>query len=206
MFSIHFTPASGDLIINATNSDPSTYENESSGTVTINVAADVDIEVVDKDDVAIGTARVFIEADSGGAYPSYESVAITSSGTTATVVHSAHGMFNGQMVCIRGVENDQYYNGIFTITYIDTGSYSYVMDGTPGASPATGTSITATFVLMEELTTGGGLATESIKVVGSQPIQGYVRKTDGPIYKQSDISGDFTTDGFTAKITLISDE
>lgn len=207
-YDLEFSAASGDLIVNATDSDPTNYEITGGGSsVTINVSADVDIEVVDSDDVAIVGARVFIEAASGGAYPSYESCSITSSGTLATVTHSAHGMFNGQTVCIRGVENDQYYNGLFTITYIDAGSYSYTMDGTPSASPATGTSITATFVLMEELTIAGGLATESVKVAGSQPIQGHIRKTSGtPIYKQSSVSGNFTTDGFSAKVTLISDE
>jgi len=205
-YDIHFTDSAGNLIINATDSDPSTYENESSGTVTINVSADVDIEVVDSGDNAIVGARVFIEADSGGSYPSYEAVTqITASGTTATVSHTAHGMFDGQKVCIRGATNSQYYNGVFTITYIDVDSYSYTMDGSP-PSPATGT-ITATFVLMNELTIAGGLATESVKVVGSQPIQGWVRYMNPPdYYKDGNISGDFDSDGFSAKITLVDDD
>ena len=80
------------------------------------------------------------------------------------------------------------------------------MSGDP-ASPATGTSITATLVLMQKLTSALGIAEETVKYTGEQPIQGHVRYTGGtPKYKQCDISGDFGSEGFTTKITLISDE
>lgn len=201
-YDIHFTPSSGDLTINATDSNPSTYENLSSGTVTINISANVEITVVDSSGDPLVGARVFVEADSGGNYPSYESVTIVSSGTTATVTHTTHGMFNGQQVAIRGA-NEQYYNGVFTITYINVNSYSYTMSGDP-ASPATGT-ITATFVFMEEVTVALGIATESVKYNGDQDLQGYARYNPDPFYKQGNLSGTFTTDGFIATSQLGDD-
>lgn len=204
-YDIEFSAASGDLVINATDSNPGTYEITGGGSsVTINVSADVDIEVVDELDNPIVGARVFIEADSGGNYPSYASVSITASGTTATVSHTSHGLISGQYVCIRGAENSQYYNGVFQITYVSDNSYTYTMSGSP-PSPATGT-ITSTFVLMNELTVSGGLATESVKYKGDQPIQGKVRYSSDPYYKEGLISGDFVGDGFTAKIMLVEDD
>jgi len=206
-YDVEFSAASGDLIVNATNSNPSNYSITGGGSsVTINVSADIDIEVVDIDDQAIENARVLIEADSDGVYPSYASVSIVASGTTATVTHSSHGMYTGQYVIIRGVENSQYYNGIFQITVSDSSTYTYTMSGSP-PSPATGTSITATMRMMQELTISNGTASESVKYVGDQPIQGWIRKMTGtPIYKEQPISGDFTVDGFSAKYQLVLDE
>jgi hypothetical protein len=68
-------------------------------------------------------------------------VSITAVGTTATVVHTAHGLTNGDKILIAGA-NEGDYNGTFVTTYIDVDSYSYTMGGSP-SSPATGT-ITAT--------------------------------------------------------------
>lgn len=205
-YDIEFSAASGDLIINATNSDPSTYEITGSGSsVTINISADIDIEVVTEDDVAIENARVFIEADSDGSYPSYKSVtSITRVSDTATVSCTGHGLYNQQYAIIRGA-NQQEYNGIHQITYIDANSFSYTVSGTPD-TPATGT-ITLTMRMMQELTTALGIASESIKYVGSQPIQGWIRKcTSTPIYKETTISGTFTADGFSGKYMLVLDE
>lgn len=201
-----YNNSGGAVTILVDGGDSPTYRNGAGASTTISLSASVDIEVVDSGDNPIVGARCFVEADSGGSYPSYEVVtSITAVGTTATVTHTAHGLFDGQLVCIRDATNSQYYNGIFTITYISVDSYSYTMSGSP-PSPATGT-ITATFVLMSELTISGGLATESVKVVGTQPIQGHVRYQNPPeYYKEGSLSGDFGSDGFSVKITLVDDD
>lgn len=69
------------------------------------------------------------------------SVTITSSGTTATVSHSSHGLATGVEVTIAGA-NESAYNGTFAITVVDDDSYTYTL-GSATTSPATGT-ITST--------------------------------------------------------------
>lgn len=67
--------------------------------------------------------------------------ALTSDGTTATCVVPDHDFADGDPVVIAGA-NESAYNGTFNITYVDTNTFTYIMDSTT-TSPATGT-ITAT--------------------------------------------------------------
>jgi hypothetical protein len=63
--------------------------------------------------------------------------AVTSSGSTVTVVLSAHGFVTGQDVTVRGAAQAAY-NGRFNITVIDEDTFSYAFGGS-GVTPATGT-------------------------------------------------------------------
>jgi hypothetical protein len=134
-------------------------------------------------------------------------VSIAGSGTTATVTHTGHGLVTGQKVLIGGVTDDDVYNGVFTITYVSTTSYTYT---TPAAitkaSPA-GT-ITATYVVMFGLTNSSGILSEDQDWSVAQVVSGRVRKSSAsPYYQQSLISGSIsTTSGLDITIFLIKDE
>lgn len=70
--------------------------------------------------------------------PTVSVTSITRSGATATVTTAtSHGLSNGDYAVIAGA-NQTEYNGVFKITFIDSGSFSYTVSGTP-ATPATGT-------------------------------------------------------------------
>lgn len=63
---------------------------------------------------------------------------ITRSGSVATVVTSTvHGLVNADTVVIAGATQPEY-NGTFIITYVNTTTFTYKVEGTP-ATPATGT-------------------------------------------------------------------
>ncbi|GJQ44861.1 MAG: hypothetical protein JETCAE04_06150 [Candidatus Jettenia caeni] len=62
---------------------------------------------------------------------------ITRTSTTATATVSSHGYTTGDVVTIAGATQSQY-NGTFTITVIDTNSFTYTVTGSP-TTPATGT-------------------------------------------------------------------
>ena len=197
---------SANVIINATDSNPSTYQNTGTppGTTVINNAVTLKVTVKDSSGTGIVGARVLLEADAGGTAPHEESVIIVSTGTTATVTHSAHGLGTGQMVIIRSA-NEQYYNGVFTITYIGVDSYSYTMLGDP-ADTATGT-ITATQAFMSELTIAGGIAEESFAAGATQPYTGVARKSTGiPYYRDSSFSGTDCSGGIDIPVQMELDE
>jgi len=166
----------------------------------------VGVTVKDVDTLsAIQDARVIIEAETGGALPSGASVTITRSGSTATVAHTAHGMSNGQVVVIRGANQDEY-NGRYTISNVSTNAYDYTVTGTP-TSPATGT-ITATAQILQGLTDASGVVQNtSFAYSSSQPIKGWVRKAStGTKYKQGNIVGTISSSGFDTTILMIGDE
>lgn len=154
----------------------------------------------------IQNARVFTETSDGtGPFPFEDSITITRSGSTATVSHSSHGMTTNDKIVIRGADQNEY-NGIQTITYIDANSYSFSVTGTP-TTPATGT-IICSFVPIEGLTDSSGNITTSRVYSSSQPIKGKVRKSSSaPYYKSAGILGTVNNStGFEANIQLISDD
>ena len=151
--------------------------NTGAGTVTV-VSGLVTIKftVKNTEGTLLENARVFIEAQTGGTLPSDASVTITSSGTTASVSHTAHGLSAGDKVTIRG-SDDQIYNGTYAISNVTTDAYDYTMSTTPAVSPATGT-ITATTFIMGGLTNALGVFEITDFAYGAdQPIRGYVRKS-----------------------------
>lgn len=67
---------------------------------------------------------------------STDSVSITRSSNTATVTHTAHGLFTGMRVIIAGCTQTDY-NGSYIITKTGANTYTYTVSGSP-ATPATG--------------------------------------------------------------------
>jgi len=184
-----------------------TYRNGTSASTVIN-AGSVSATVTCKTTAAaaIQNARVFVKASDGtGPFPYQASVTISNSGTTATVTHATHGMLSGDKVLIDGASHWQN-NGVFTITYISAGSYSYTLPSAPGSSP-TGT-IVATFVALEGLTDASGQITMSRVFASAQPITGWARKgSASPFYKTGLITGSVSASaGFSTTVVMVSDE
>jgi hypothetical protein len=183
-----------------------TYKNVGASTTIIIVGlVSVTVTVTDLSNTVVENARVLLLAAAGGPMPFDTTVTITNSGTTATVTHSAHGMATNDKVQIKGASLLAN-NGVFSITYIDSGSYSYTMGSTPGSSP-TGT-IKATYVALSGLTNASGIITMSRAFSSSQPVSGRVRKAaGGTLYKTSSIVGDISSSsGFVSTIQMIPDE
>jgi hypothetical protein len=202
-----YNNSGGAVTINVTSggSAPSIRNSDGSST-TVNNSVTVTVTAKNANDlVAIESARVLMEADTGGDLPSGDSVTITRSGATATVTHASHGMASGTQVVIRGAAEDEY-NGVYTISNVSGGAYDYTVSGTP-ATPATGT-ITATAVILSDVTdVSGVLQTTSFNYTSDQPITGKVRKsTSGTRYKTGTLTGTITSTGLDTTILLIPDE
>lgn len=196
--------STGNVItINVTGASPTVLD--TSGT-TILVVSPVTTTVTVRDNTGalLQDARVYLEAADGtAALPFEDSVSISVVTTTATVTHTAHGMADGDQVMISGC-NQSGYNGAKTITYIDANSYSYTV---VNAGAATGT-IIATGILLNELTTAGGIADDIRSISTAQPVTGWVRKSSGaPYFKTFPISGTVsTTSGLSINVQMILDQ
>lgn len=209
-YDIHFSAASGNLIINCGGSpkaNPSSVENDSSGTVTINNTVNISITTKDaSDDSNITGALVYIRAlDGTGDYPYQESVSIVSSGGTATVTHTGHGLQTDEYVRISGA-NEPEYNGVKQITVTGTDTYTYTITGSP-SSPATGTPV-STFVLLFATSDGSGEATAVMRYKTlDQPFTGWARKSSGtPLYKTGILSGTVANADYSTTVYLVDDE
>lgn len=180
--------------------DTPTVRNGTGASTVVNNSITITVVAKTVDNTLVSGARVLLLADSGGVLPANASVTITRSGSTAIVSHTNHGLKNGAMVMIKGA-NEQEYNGVHTITYIDANSYSYTVSGTP-STPATG-SITATAVIISGLTDSSGEISVSYSITGTQPLIGRVRKsTSAPYYKTAIISGNAVS-GSNLSLTAI---
>ena len=177
------------------------------GTVNTVTATDVSVTCVDSSTgSAISGARVLMKAASGGDLPFEDSVTITSSGTTATVTHTSHGLRTGLKVLISGA-NESNYNGVFTITVSDANTYTYTMSGST-SSPATGT-IKCTSVIIDDTTNGSGVASASPKHrhTTDQPVSIIARKgSASTYYKQGDGSADILVTGLSETVFMVKDE
>ena len=198
---------SGGLVtinIVGTGDTPTVRNGASASTVVSNTVA---ISVIIQDTLGseISGVRVLIEADSGGALPSDDSVTITRSGSTATVTHTAHGIVTGQRVAIRFAAQIEY-NGIYTVTVTNANTYTYTVAGTP-ATPATGL-ITSTAVILDGTTdVNGFIENTGYSFGGSQPIRGAARKsTTSPYYRSAQITGVIEAIGFSTTVLMIADE
>ena len=173
--------------------------NVSSGAVTVKATA------VTESGTPVESARVHLEADTGGSLPYNVTVTISNTGTTATVTHTSHGLETNDKVVIRGASLDAN-NGVFSITKTGVNTYTYTMGSTPGSSP-TGT-IKSTFVVLNGLTDSNGEITMSRVFPGDQPATGRIRKSSSaPFYKNAALTGtvDSGTGGsFTG--VMISDD
>ena len=206
---IHFSASTGNLIINCggnPKANPSSVENDSTGTVTINNTVNVTITVRDaSDDSLVDGALVYLRTSSAaGDYPYQESVFIVSSAGTATVTHTGHGLQTDEYVRIAGA-NENEYNGAHQITVTGVDTYTYVVSGTP-ASPATGT-ITSTFIILFG-TTSSGVATAVMRYKAlDQPFTGIARRSSStPLYKQGILSGTIENADYSTTVYLVDDE
>jgi hypothetical protein len=155
---------------------------------------------------AIAGARVWVPVSSGaGGRPYNASVTITSSGGTATVAHTGHGLANNDWVWIQGA-NELEYNGTRQITVTGVDSYTYIISGGP-ASPATGT-ITSTFVIINAATNGSGDATATYTYAANQPVSGRARTASGATkYKTAPIAGTISSlTGLSLTVQMIPDQ
>jgi hypothetical protein len=177
------------------------------GTVNIVNAPEVTVTCLSAaDSTAIQNARVLMTAASGGDLPFEDSVTITSSGTTATVSHTSHGLRTGLKVLIAGATQSPY-NGVFTITVVDANSYTYTMS-TTAASPATGT-IVATSVIIDGVTNSSGVATASPRhrYTTDQPVLIIARQgTVSTYYKQGQVNSSIVQTGLSSTVFMIEDE
>lgn len=221
---------SGSPITTTTTGDEAILVNVASGqTLTINVASgatvpsvkndgagdvnvvagavSITITAVETDGTPVGSARVFVETNTGtGSLPYQDSVSITRSGSTATVTHTAHGLSTGDKVVIRGA-NEREYVGIWTISNVTTNTYDFTVSGTP-ATPATGT-IVSSFVFISDVTNGSGVVSSPSRTLSTdQAIKGNVRKSSSsPYYKTGSVVGTATTaDGLSTTVVMLRDE
>lgn len=184
---IHIKRTTGTVTINIDGGTTPSYRTDGATVVIVSGTVTVAVNVKDAATGAnIQNARVFTETSDGtGPFPFEATVTITRSGATATVAHTAHNMATNDKVVIRGA-NQQEYNGIHQITFIDANSYSFAVSGTP-TTPATGT-IKSSFVPVEGLTDSSGNISATRVYATDQPIKGTVRKsTSSPLYKAGGI-------------------
>jgi hypothetical protein len=194
------------LMSNGTNINEAKITTTGGGSVVVKTIVTVRVTAKDGSDLSvIENARVQLEAGATGDLPYEDSVTIVQSGGTATVTHTAHGMFNNDVVVIRGANEDEY-NGNHTITNVSTNSYDYTVD-TGASSPATG-SITATAVILSGLTSAQGIveATE-FNYTNDQDVIGYVRKSSSsPYYKNTQLTGTIADTGYDVVASMAPDE
>jgi hypothetical protein len=186
--------------------DVPTYTNVSAATTTI-VSGQVALTITVKD-INTGSnmqdARVLVAVTDGTNFPYLASITIVSTGTTATVTHTGHGLVTGNKVEILGATQIEY-NGVHSITYASSSTYTYTLSGST-TSPATGT-ITATMVLIDGLTDVNGEISDTRSYANNQAITGRVRRSTSPnFYKTAPISGTVSkTAGFSATVQMIPD-
>ena len=202
---IDITATTGTVTLNVLNGgDTPTYKTAGAAVVVSN-SKTLTITVREADGgAAVENARVFLEADAGGALPSDSPVAITRSGSTATVTHLAHGLQTGDRVAIRGALQDEY-NGLKTITVTGVNSYTYTVSGSP-TTPATG-STECTAVVATGTTNALGVFTTGFAFVVVQPVRGWVRKNSAsPYLQQAPILDTITTLGLSTTVAMVADE
>lgn len=158
----------------------------------------------------VASARAFVLAGDVGPLPYKASVTITRVTTTATVAHTAHGLSNGDKVFIVGADQNEY-NGTKTISNVSANAYDFTVSGSP-TTPATGT-ITSTAVIIDELTTAGGIADDTRSYSADQDIdqvRSWIRKgsaADDPKYRTAPVAGTIDKDaGLSVVVQMQQDE
>ena len=205
----HVKRTSGTVTINVVGGSGNfTYKSEGATVVIVIDPIATEIHVVD---IITGgdiqNARVFLVASDGtGDLPFEESVTITRVTTVATVAHTAHGLVVGDIALIAGADQQEYNGAQTVVTVPGVNSYTFTVAGSP-TTPATGI-ITSTGGYFNDLTSAGGLVTDTRTIASDQPVTGIVRKaTASPFYKSSPLTG--TVDnvtGLSVLVQLIKDE
>jgi len=200
-------PSAATVIVNILEGgDSPSVDNVNTSTVNI-VLAPVTASILVKDNAGavLQNARVYLEAsDDTAALPFEDPISVSVTSTVATVTHTAHGMAIGDQVKITGL-NEAGYNGaktIVTSANANTYTYTVVNDGA-----ATGTPL-ATGILINELTTAGGIADDTRSIATAQPLTGHVRKSSAsPFFRSFPITGTLsTTTGLSINVQMILDE
>ena len=164
------------------------------------------VNVKDNLGANLQNARVIVEAADGlGDLPFEESVTITRSGSTASVVHTGHGLSAGKKVVISGADQVEY-NGVKTLSNVTVNGYDFTVSGTP-TTPATGT-IIATGAILEGLTDLSGNISDTRSYSVDQAGVGVARKgTNAPYFKDFPISVTVDKDaGAAINIQMVSDQ
>ena len=206
-----FYGARGVYVYNMAGADSNNYQLTDS-TDTIQTPPSTVATTITVQDLATASviefANVLVWVTDNANYFYQAPVSITGSGTTATVSHTAHGLTSGDYVIIKGVTNDDDYNGAFEVTVTNENQYTYTATETLDLSPATGTSITATFAIINGATNSIGEISDTRSLTANQPVAGWVRKSSGtPYYQQGAISGTVNTStGLSVIIQLAKDE
>lgn len=185
---IDITASTGTVTLTVSGGDVPTYK--TAGATVVIVTSPVTTTITCQDintGSPIQGVAVTVKAETTGPLPYKDSVTITQTGGTATVSHTAHGFGVGQKVEIEGADQNNY-NRIKTIlTVPGANSYTFAVDsGT--VSPATGT-ITATAILIDELTNASGVVSDTRAISSDQDVSGYAAKGTGlDLYKRTPIS------------------
>lgn len=164
------------------------------------------VTAIDSDTLSgVEKAYVTVWCTGTGPFPSDDSVSITSTGGTATVTHTAHGLTTGDYVRISGASEYQY-NGFQQITVTGANTYTYAVSGSP-ASPATGSPV-ASLVLIRGYTNSLGQISDTRTYSGDQDVTGQVQKgTSSPVYRPGTVTGTVDSGaGLGATVVLSRDE
>lgn len=190
----------GDMPANVENLGAST--SDFPATVTVKVTAKESVSPFD----SIELAFVVLKADSGGDLPAGDTVTITRSGSVATVSHTAHGVPDGTRIWIEDADQNEY-NGVHVVTFIDVDSYSYTVSGTP-TTPATGTIKATSVILFGDTNASGVLEDTGFAFTTTQPVIGDVKKGSwSPCYVPQAVTGNIVaTTGFDGLALMASDE
>lgn len=204
---IYVNVGSGTLTINVASGATTPTIRTAGATVTV-VSGQATLTVTVKDidtGLAISGARVLVLVSNADNFPFEASITATSSGTTATITHTAHGLATGDDIEVKGA-NEGSYNGAFSITVTGVNTYTYTMDAS-ASTPATGT-LLGTLALINETTNGSGIVTDTRSYSVTQDIDGRVRKSSSsPYYKTSPVTGTVdNANGLSITNQLISDE
>ena len=197
---VDFNVLNGGTVTTIDTTTPDAY----TGVATIAATVAVKVTVQEADATKIQDARVRLEAAPGGDLPSDDVVTITTSGTTASVSHTAHGLSAGDFVIIRGA-NESELTGRKSITNVTTNAYDYTITSIGGAS-GTGT-ITSTSSILSAFTDVNGVVEDTgFNYTSDQPVRGVSRKGEtAPFYKQSPITGTITSGGLDVTVTMTPD-
>jgi len=205
---LYINPSSStaDITINVQNGATPSYRLAAgyTGTFAINQTVTAKVTAQESDGTKIQDCRVRVEAAPGGDLPSDDVVTITTSGTTASVSHTAHGLSNGDFVIIRGA-NEPELTGRKTISNVTANAYDYTITSIAGA-PGTGT-ITSTASILSGFTDVNGVIQDTgFNYTSDQPVRGVSRKGEtAPFYKESPITGTITSGGLDVTVTMTPD-
>ena len=133
---------------------------------------------------------------------------ITRSGTTATFESPGHSLQVGEKVVIRGADQGEY-NGVKTVTAVDSTGFSYTVNSPLPTTPATtSTQFSANKVIIDGTTDSSGQIQDTRVLAADLAINGRARKSTGaPYYRTSTFSGTIdSVNGLSINVQLLLDQ